>query len=103
MKATEPSRPWWRKRRWQAALTLWLACCYFLAYGAGAYSVGRGWIPPGNHFAYQVFAPIGCAAHLLGLEQQNADYVGWWLWKGDEHRSPGVPCFLDRPCMGAKP
>lgn len=42
----QPTRPWWKKKRWLAAAILWLALpiVYVFACGGAAYALGRDWI-----------------------------------------------------------
>ena len=41
----EPKRPWWKTKRWRAAIALWLLIAYPLSLWPIAYLVGRGWVP----------------------------------------------------------
>lgn len=52
--------PWWKKKRWGAALALWLAVAYPLSLGPIAYMVGRGWLPVAQ--IQGVYAPLLVAA-----------------------------------------
>lgn len=100
MNGPTPKRRWWWKKRWWGAISLWLLFSYFVLYGLGAYSVGRGWLAPGDRLIFKVFAPIGFAAELLGLEEQVADFTGWCLWTGDAHRDPDTPSIFPSPSGG---
>ena len=39
-------RPWWKKKRWAAALVLWLLVAYPLSVGPAGYANARGWLRP---------------------------------------------------------
>src|SRR5690606_14751489 len=43
---TEPRNPWWKRKRWIAALALWLALPVLYPFSAGPaeYAVQRGWV-----------------------------------------------------------
>ena len=59
----EPRRPRWRRKRWAAALLLWLAAAYPLSLWPVAYAVSRGWLPVARLKA--VYAPVLSAAEAL--------------------------------------
>lgn len=70
-------RPWWRKKRYAAALALWLIAAYPLSLWPIAYLVGRGWLPV--TIVKAVYAPITIVADALrphpgiGLGAPNED------------------------------
>lgn len=65
MTAAAPSRPWWKKKRWRAALSLWLAIAYPATMFPAAYCTGRGWISGETYKA--VYSPVRDAATWAGL------------------------------------
>ena len=42
---TSTRRPSWKKKRWIAALALWLLIAYPASFIPAAYCLGRGWLP----------------------------------------------------------
>jgi hypothetical protein len=73
--APEPRRPWWKKKRWAAALVLWLLVAYPLSAGPAVYAVARWWLP-GQALA--VYSPI-FALVSLKESQSFGNYLGWWI------------------------
>ena len=59
---TEP-KPWWKRKRWIAALVLWLVIAYPLSLWPVAYLVGRGWLPVTPVKA--AYAPVSFVADAL--------------------------------------
>lgn len=43
--ASPPHRRWWTKKRWLAAIALWMLIAYPSSVGPAHYAVGRGWLP----------------------------------------------------------
>lgn len=77
MDDASPKRRWWRKKRWAAALALWLALpiLYPLSAGPAFYAVVRGWTDRTTFNA--AYRPV----HLLlpeSVAPAYADYLIWW-------------------------
>jgi hypothetical protein len=74
----EPQRsPWWKRKRWIAAIVVWLVITYPLSIWPAAYAVERGWLPVG--MANFCYTPVIAAAQKLrphpgiGLGPANAN------------------------------
>lgn len=82
--ASLATRPWWKKKRWLAALVLWVAVAYPLSAGPAAYCAARGWCPMG--LANAAYAPLALAVRPSpGLRRTFEDYGRWWLRLAAEH------------------
>ena len=57
MASSQPRRPWWKKKRWAAALALWLAVAYPVSEGPYEYARVRRWISD-TTAAYQPLDPV---------------------------------------------
>ena len=81
MDTTEkPKRKWWRKKRWRAALLLWLAVGYPASLGPASYAYARGWLA--RETAYAPFWPLAHVYENTGLKA----YDHWWLALGNQHQ-----------------
>ncbi len=77
---TSPAvRPRWKKKRWAAALGLWLAVAYPLSAGPAYRAAQLRWVPwPVFHVVYEVptkFVVDRLPEDVGGLWWY---YVGWW-------------------------
>ena len=75
---TEPVQtPWWKRKRWIAAMVVWLIVAYPLSIWPAGYLVGRGWLPVAQ--ANVAYAPVIALADELrphpgiGLGPANPD------------------------------
>jgi hypothetical protein len=62
-------RPWWRKKRWAAALALWLPLLYAASAGPVSYAVGRAWVRPQTALA--LYRPVAAPIEEIRLWE-------WW-------------------------
>jgi hypothetical protein len=90
-------RPWWKRKRWAAALLLWLVAAYPLSAGPACYAEWAGWLrePLADAFRPVQHAPEDTAAGRCW----NA-YIDWWRVRGlDRSIKSGdfLPCFIDPP------
>lgn len=69
----EPTRPWWRMKRWWAAAALLAVAGYLASLGPLAYCEARGWLGP------------TAAARLRTPAELHTRYVHWWQWRGWTH------------------
>ena len=61
--AALPRKPWWKRKRWIAAILLWVVLAYPLSLWPVAYGVGRGWLPASQMRTY--CAPVLSTANAL--------------------------------------
>ncbi len=81
-----PRRPFWKRKRWIAALALWLLVAYPLSVGPIAYAMERGWISQATAEAYAHPIEIADdAAEAVGDAYQA--YVNWCEDVGDRDAS----------------
>ena len=89
---TFPSdRPWWRKKRWAAALAVWMALAYPLSVGPFDYAANRRWLPPALEAAGDpLYAPYRWALH----PENPRPGLGWlvdydfrWIRLAQRHRA----------------
>jgi hypothetical protein len=76
-----PRRPWWKKKRWGAALLLWLVAAYPLSGVAFCYAVGRGWVPE----RAQASPAIVLAYQPLWDLPRGEEYGEWCVALGRQH------------------
>lgn len=80
-------RPWWRKKRWAAALPLLVVAGYPACVAPVFYGVGRGWVPGWAAGVY-----LGPILTVVGEPGPSAaatllqDYAQWWGDLGERHR-----------------
>lgn len=80
---TDPARrPWWKKKRWVAALAVWLVVMYPLGAGPFRYALIRGWLPDVLHGA--VVQPMALLSRLPIIGPAIDDYDSWWIIRGYE-------------------
>jgi hypothetical protein len=82
-------RSWWRKKRWAAALLLWLILIpvlYVLSMGPAVYLFCNGWIGKEAYEAYATptFHVVRRVPDDVGLAFGR--YIGWWARLGDGGR-----------------
>lgn len=80
----EPKRPWWRKKRWQAAIVLWLSLpiLYVFSAGPAAYGYERGWLSPSFYISIY-YNPMYELRSLVPVDV----WMKWCATKGHEHES----------------
>ena len=95
MNEPTPTRPWWRKRRWRLALTLWLVLplLYPASFGPVVYARARGWWSPprwlyeplrwtmrldGSGRTQRFFLEYERAAGGLAVRQHRAEEERYW-------------------------
>lgn len=91
-----PPCRWWRKKRWTAALLLWLAAAYPLSFGPLGYLHHRGWAPA--RYWIFLYRPLD---YVFPLKLSQAigyyDYCRWWFELGDDHRWGPNPPWKRKP------
>ncbi len=81
---TAPARgPWWKKKRYAAALVVWLPLLYAMTAGPVSYGVGRGWVDPRTSLA--LYRPIAAAIEGTRLWDWWAQFNVYWLKIGQTH------------------
>ena len=85
----KPIRPWWKKKRWRAAILLWVALpiLYVAASGPVLYCTYRQWIPRSVFNA--AYRPLARSTlHYGPASDALIDYGFWWqkLAQVHEHR-----------------
>jgi hypothetical protein len=95
--AMEPKRPWWRKKRWAAAMLLWLfavTIIYPLSNGPYDYCLGRQWISASTWERCRViYVPVEKALVWSGrtdLYYEWCAYCQRWCDAGYRHHA-GLP------------
>jgi hypothetical protein len=84
VRVTAPAaRSWWRKKRWWAAVALWLIVAYPLSVGPANYAAARGWVPEG--WVVTAYAPVQSAAQQPWLMEPYVRYVMRWRIAAYEH------------------
>ena len=79
---TAPARRlWWEKRRWVAAVAVWLASpvLYVLSDGVAAYGEARGWWRYPSAF----YEPLDRVVDAYGSSAVVGAYVRYYLWAQD--------------------
>jgi hypothetical protein len=84
-------RPWWKKKRWAAALALWLVlpAAYLAGPGPAAYLVGRGWVAASTH--QEFFTPAYVVLFWAGVAPQVWDSETAWHHRGERHAGRAAP------------
>ena len=88
---TPPRRPWWKRRRWIAALAAYLLALpilYLLSGGPALYAVRRGWLS--GPTIRPVYLPAW--TDILGepiIGPVYRAYCDWWVTRADQHRASG--------------
>ena len=77
---TAPARrPWYRKKRWIAALAVWLLIAYPVSEGPVRYAEYRGWNPD-----MAVYRPLDAAERWVpGLWTFRWQWKGYWVTLAD--------------------
>ena len=84
--ASQPRRPFWKKKRCWAALALWLALAYPLSVGPANYAAARGWLP--EAWVAAIYAPVQAAANHPRLMEPYVSFVMRWrtpAWRHQGH------------------
>ena len=81
-------RAWWKRRRWVAAIVLWLLVAHPLSIGPLSYSDTRGWIPGWDEGPAVIFAAPPGVIVFCDLPPREAflAYLDWWDDLAHEHR-----------------
>ena len=74
-----PRRPWWKKKRTWAAVTLWLVVAYPLSAGPAQLAVARGWVSVREYLAF--YAPLGPAVRATDAGNRWFTAYGEWWWR----------------------
>lgn len=79
-----PRKPWWKRKRWIAAIALWLALpvLYPFSVGPAEYAVQRGWVYSSVVAPY--YRPLRWAMRGRRVPWFAA-YVSKWRELGDRH------------------
>ncbi len=81
-------RPWWKKKRWVAAMALWVVVAYLLSVGPARYALARGWISGAASDIYMRPAIDSMDAtedSVDAVEDAYEAYLGWWEEIGEDH------------------
>lgn len=90
MTEPKPKRPWWRKKRWWAAIGLWLLILYPTSGGPVVGMTSRGLLPAWlNRFFVDFYAPV--RAITLEDDSRVKPEFAWWFAYIDLFRAPPAP------------
>lgn len=92
-----PRRSPWKKKRWIAALALWIALpvLYALSDGPACYCVARGWLTEDAYAAVygpilRLLAKVETETGSTWLSDQTAEYAGLWGQAGIHDRDAAL-------------
>jgi len=97
---TSPARrPWYRKKRWAAAVAAWLVLIYPLSLGPAKYLLFRDFTPalPFASIFRAVYAPLEALVRGTRLEPELDRYEGWWARLAAVHDGRDEPPLLIPP------
>ena len=85
MTEPQPRRRWWTRKRWAAALAIWLVlpAGYVATVGTAWYCDARGWTP--NELSWALTKPIDPLVEATGLERAWVSYNLYWTRLGWKH------------------
>lgn len=76
MEESRRERPWWRKKRWAAALLLWAGAAYSAMAGPAVYAVARAWLPSAFHEV--AYTPLWAVIEDTAAEEPVRRYEAWF-------------------------
>jgi hypothetical protein len=86
-----PKRPWWTRRRWIAAASVWLLIAYTVGIGPVTYGFRRGWVP--SWAAVPLLLPVRLTLHVPVLRPPVDRYLRWWNVMALKHE--GYEVWID--------
>ena len=91
MTAPPPRRPWWKKKRTWAAMSLWLVAVYPYTVGPVQYAAQRDWLSPWAwdvvRVVYAPIDPLWATFPRLARWSGYEAHVRWWSRLADRHEA----------------